>query len=380
MSYIDIIVLIFLILCFVFGFIGKAPKKVFRLFFVIISLVGGYFLSKYITFNIISQTRFSAIGLTVQNDPTLPEYLENLFRSNPDIAEIYGESTLMPLFINKIVSLLSYYITTIGLLVVVSLLGNLIARIILRKKPKHTAWKTLGLLSLIKGALLAVFLILPLIYLSPILSELPTITSSNNTRVKSFSREVKNSEIFKATNDFLTTTSVKSLNYTDSNGNEYYFYSEETGLSNLLSLYSDLKPEHAGVSSEVINKTDEEIKSTLNKIDSSATAKELLSLILHKITTETITELNLKQESEKIILLKGLVGLDDFSTVNIPDTVDALCSSYIVDAIAMNNKGLLASMPLLAQNEFKTRLQAKRLSNEISEGKYNSLMSLFDTD
>ena len=206
--------------------------------------------------------------------------------------------------------------------------------------------------------------------------------NKSNSRVKSFEREVSSSEIFSATDDFLSNTSVKSLVYSDDYGNTYYFYTEEEGLANLLRFYKEIEPVNGGVESEILNESDENIKSMLISISQSSVAKELLSGILTSLTNETVNAADIKfnQESEAVILLKNLVNAEDYTTINAPEAVGVLSSSYMVDAVASNNSGMLASMPDAAKDEFKASLGAKRSNGEISEGRYNVLMSMFDVN
>ena len=381
MSYIDIIVLGFVALSFIFGFFGKAPKKIFKLIFVIIAIVAAYFVSKNVVLGMLYNMPLSSVGLRLEGDPTLPTYIETLLKNNETVREAYAESNTMPLFVNMIVFIFAFYLTGIAFLIVIPLVGNIITGIAFRKKPKHTAWKTLGLVSLIKGVLVASFIIIPMVFLSPILKELSTVMgNSSNVKIKSFEREVESSEIIKSTDEFLSSTSVSLLTYTDSEGNKYYFYQEEAGLASLLDLYKKIEPEHDGVSGAILDETDDYVKKTLESVDSSGVAKEILLTTLSKLTNTTVTkeDFHVSTEIEAVLLLKKIVNADDYSTINISNSVEAMCNSYLVDAISSSNPGALASMDSAHQTEFKNALEAKYNNGEITQGRYNVLLSLFD--
>ncbi len=381
MNYIDIIVLAFIALSFIFGFFGKAPKKIFKLIFVVIAIITAYFVSKNIVVDFLYNMPLSTVGLKLEGDPTLPKYIEILFKNNESVRNAYDSSLSMPLLVRMIVFVIAFFITGIASLIVIPFIGNIIVKIAVRKKPKNTAWKTLGIPSLIKGTLVSLFLISPIVFLAPILTELPLISgNSSNVKLKSFAREISSSEIIKSTDKFLSETSIGMLTYSDNEGNKYYFYQEETGLASLIDLYSKFEPEHAGVSGAILEESDEYIKKTLQSVYSSNVARELLLSMLSDLTATTVTkeDFHIDSEIESVILLKNLVNAEDYSTINISESVDSFCNSYLVDAISTENPGALASMDDVNQTEFKNVLQAKYDAGEITQGRYNVLMSLFE--
>jgi len=147
-SLFDLLMIVIGVFSILFGLIGKAPRKIFRLVFIIISLVAAYFVNKYV-------------------GPIVLEALEPVIGDTlATVKEKLGEE-LYTVLLDTIL----YWIFGLVCLIVIPLIGNLIVKIATHKSKKGTAKWTFGIPSLLSTAIVWVFILLPLIVLKPILTE-----------------------------------------------------------------------------------------------------------------------------------------------------------------------------------------------------------------
>lgn len=167
-SYVDIFILACAAIGLFFGLFGKLPRKIWRLILVAGSIVLAYF-----TYNILIDTALalepSMVGLQ-STEATIKDYVMSILANidlggnNLDLTSLWGLAY-------GVAGLVVFWVETLILMLVTRILLGWFAFVFCgKKRKKHTAICSLGLVGAVKGALVGVVLILPFIVLSPVLA------------------------------------------------------------------------------------------------------------------------------------------------------------------------------------------------------------------
>jgi len=146
-SVFDIFMIALGVIAILFGLIGKAPRKIFRLIFIIAALVAAYFINKY-------------VGATLYDTIMGIDAVKGALSS---VTEYVSKEVL-----KAVVNALVFWLIGIVCLIFIPLIGNSIVRAATRKSKKGTAKWTFGIPSLLSTAIVWTFLLLPIILLVPL--------------------------------------------------------------------------------------------------------------------------------------------------------------------------------------------------------------------
>ncbi len=170
-SLVDLFIIVCAVIGLFFGLFGKAPRKLWRLILVIGSIVTAYFTYNKIIDAVLA-VDVNALaeyidGFTV---PAGVTSVEGLVASYLNVNGI-DLSSLLPLA-KSVVGLVVFWVEALVLMLVTRVLFGWIAFAICgKKRKKHTAVKTLGLIGAAKGAIVGVMIIIPLLVLSPLVGQ-----------------------------------------------------------------------------------------------------------------------------------------------------------------------------------------------------------------
>ena len=191
MTILDYSIIGILVLGLLGGFVGKAPKKIFKFVFMAIAFVVTLLAASTFTDKVVNTVVSEIPLINISYEGTVSEYIIEKVKSIDIFNNLYNNNQAFRSLINaspeRLVHILLLIVIGILALIFIPMVGNIIAGIFTKKSDKGTAKKTLGLFSLVKTALFLAIILYPLLLLSPILvhsNEYYTMVKKDNANPK----------------------------------------------------------------------------------------------------------------------------------------------------------------------------------------------------
>ena len=393
MSYIDIAVLVILAISFIFGFAGKAPRKIFSFIFMVVAVLVAYiFLDNFI--GLVSSTPASVIPLDLGqlDGETLSLFIERTIKNLIESTGLSIPEDSANALVSGIVKMACFWILALGCLIAIPLVGNLLTLIIFARKDKRTAFKTVGIFGLLKGAITVIVLFFPVLVMSPVLKNAKQLNQGEEENpTYAMIEEQSQSSIFLGLGEkALDSTRIKPLLYTkEGDTEERYLYDDVKSVPSLLKLASVMKGGSSDSSTDVFETfaalEDDEIREIFSNLENSETVKEMISGVIDDLIPEAdidLTGVDLSNEAEIFIAVKDLAvavkGDGEISSEEIEKFTEAAVDSELVIAVAEANPGLLSSVGSEYVDQIDDSLSAKVTSGDLSQEDYERIMKLFE--
>ena len=393
MSYIDIAVLVILAISFIFGFAGKAPRKIFSFIFMVVAVLVAYiFLDNFI--GLVSSTPDSVIPLDLGqlDGETLSLFIERTIKNLIESTGLSIPEDSANALVSGIVKMACFWILALGCLIAIPLVGNLLTLIIFARKDKRTAFKTVGIFGLLKGAITVIVLFFPVLVMSPVLKNATQLNQGEEENpTYAMIEEQSQSSIFLGLGEkALDSTRIKPLLYTkEGDTEERYLYDDVKSVPSLLKLASVMKGGSSDSSTDVFETfaalEDDEIREIFSNLENSETVKEMISGVIDDLIPEAdidLTGVDLSNEAEIFIAVKDLAvavkGDGEISSEEIEKFTEAAVDSELVIAVAEANPGLLSSVGSEYVDQIDDSLSAKVTSGDLSQEDYERIMKLFE--
>lgn len=393
MSYIDIGVLVILGISFIFGFAGKAPRKICSFIFMVVAVLAAYFLLDTFV-GLISSTPASIIPMNFGqlDGETLSQFIERFIAEKIESTGLNIPADSVNALVSGIVRMMCFWVLALGLLIVVPLVGNLFTLIIFARRDKRTAFKTVGIFGLLKGAITVIVLCFPLLVFSPVLKTATELDTSEegNPNYQLVEDQAKTSKFLEFGEKALESTKMSPLLYEKEGDTEKrYLYNDIKSVPSLLKLASVMKSGD-GSSSEGVFETfaelsDDEIREIFSNLDDSETIKEMVSGVIDDLIPEAnvdLTDVDLTNEAEIFIAVKDLAvdvkEGEEVSAETIEKFTNAAVDSELVLAVAEANPGLLKDVPNEYVDQISSSLESRIGTDGFSQEDYDRIMKLFE--
>jgi len=416
MNYIDIGCLALVALGFLGGLIGKLPRKFFKTLFLIGSVVLAYLLVGKVSAFLLSKSIgdipvvSSIPQLAEVKDITLQQFVQNKITSNETVKLIYESSPTLRGIVDNLVPVLSkvviFFVLGLVFSIVIPFILGIVIKLCTMASKKGTAIKSLGLFGAINGAIFALVICSPIIFLSPVLSSVSDIYTSVATPKEDATEEekasfnkispilvkiqenVKESKVVIFFNDKVMTDEKVKMNeknimiYTNESGELVSMYEqlgtiaeiasgagELMALSESLNDLSSLSPENVDKIFDVLNANPE-------------LGKELVGGALEAAGFEGIdlTNVDLQTEGETIKSVLEVMNSEEAITEEKAKELAAdLANSELVLAVAESNEGMLSELDEGTKTAIQDELDAQLADPEsgLSQEDYDTLMNLF---
>lgn len=370
MTKFDFGILIFIGVCFLFGLIGKAWKKHVTFIADAIALALGFFFSGTVAaaaYEKLVSVEASTIFEDAASGVTLLEYLKQALASSfsglgMDLSSIESALDSMPIGVIQVVV---FTFLTLVLMVVLNIIFKIVGAIITapRRKVVKKAHTTIGIPSILSGAMVAFVLCFPVFVFGDLVAKVATTSDPGTEGVAyvipadeedpvtttgeegSFSIELITNSFFKKqatklfSKDFFLPT-----NYEDNDGNKYNIYLELCDFEVIF----DLLPQLDNLQSFTVylNLTDGSGNIDLNQVEDFRRFMEG-NLEFLEIVHDSFANLNDERSHVKEVLADMMISI----LVTMPDTdsdyamfkcVDEADRQARIDAIESSNiKGLV---------------------------------------
>lgn len=394
MSYIDIAVIVLLGISFIFGFAGKAPRKIFSFLFMVIAVLVAYFmLDKFI--DLVSATPASVIPINIGQleGDTISVFIERTVKNLIESTGLSIPEDSANALVSGFVKMACFWVLALGCLIAIPLVGNLLTLIIFARRPKRTAFKTVGIFGLLKGAITVIVLFFPIMVLTPVLKTATSFDSSeegNDPKFAMIEEQAQSSYFLNFADQALSSTKIKPLLYVkEGDTEERYLYDDIKSVPSLLKLASVMQSGSSDSSQDVFETfaalEDDEIREIFSNLDNSETVKEMVSSVIDDIIPEAnidLTDVDLSNEAEIFIAVKDLAvdvkEGEEISAETIEKFTDAAVDSELVLAVAEANPGLLKDVPDTYVDQISASLESKIGTEGFSQEDYDRIMKLFE--
>lgn len=393
MSYIDIFMIAISAIGLIFGLFGKASKKIMSLIVTIGSVVISM-LTCGLAANFIKSLDsgfMSAAGGA--NGKTVGQWIAEMIHNATKEMGI-SEETIQALC-DGIIKMLAFWLLSIILIIVLNFVARIVYAIVTHGKRKaqtkeerrkNTAIRTFGLCGLVKGFVVGLVLIFPVIAMSPVLTSLKEF-DENNATMALVSNQVSSSVTIKATDKILSNTQLPMLQY-EKDGQKRYLYTDFNsvkGFSKIAKLFTKLDGNENPMQS-LTQLTDDEIREVFNSIGGSDTVKEIITDVINNIDESieiNLDEIDFSKEADTFIEVKNAIVFDEDGKPSLSEEADpvelaeTLAKSDIVEAVAKNAEGALSDIDETTKAEIELKLTQMYGNEQIDQDKYETLMKLF---
>lgn len=400
-NYIDIAFLALMVIALLCGLCGKAKKKFRKLLVFVISIVVSYF-----TFDKLRDYLY-----TIQiNGGSLESLIFGAVEGALNGNEMLGglKSMVMPM-LNTIVGFVVFWVEILALLIVGNILFaiifGIIGAVIKHKHPSHRplkAYKTFGLLGLVNGFLGWLYVLLPLLFLSPVLGNANNvigivpgvnemIPESAMGIIDGASTQIKESKLVELSGKLFTLPGNKLMEYEveGETKNVYTDLASVGSLTKAAGLVSSIMSSDEGFSPEALlngfkDMSSEDLVEVLGALDNN---KELLESIIPADTLSEmgidLSEISFADEAPVITLMLDVIEFNDEGEMNFnldnldeDDLTDALIESNLIQTFIQ--PGMLGGLPEETQNSLIDKFDEKLGDGTIDQDKYDLLMSFIN--
>jgi len=387
LSFIDIFVIACAVIGFLGGFSGKAAKKWFSfLFTAAAAVVVLIFFDKIYTLVMAINTPGldASMNIDLQGKDCnlgncLAGYISGLLAGvsgDATVGQIVG--ALEPILFG-IVKMLVFWVCVLVADILLQFFGGIIISIIAAGQERGSAKRTLGIPGLLRGALVGVILIIPVISLRPLFPALPSLMNLPalqsltsmipSTVVDGVNEQVDKSYILNFTDEQLVKDEVKEkasfLNYSvlgsDNQTVNHYLYSDLKAIPGLVELAAMVMP--AGDDQEVDytkmlgQMSNENLDAIVANPEMAAALEDTLETML------SVDNIDLSKEVGALKEIKEVINIEDdnvtFDTEKLSDS--EFVSDFAkaaVDSSLLPTLGSMAEGVVEVTSEQKTSIQA----------------------
>lgn len=311
MSYIDIFVIAFVALGLLLGLLGRWQGKLIHLLVVVASILIAFF-----TCGILTKTLMGIDAGFIGGTGSIGDFVSDKIGGFVKDFNIPTDA-LMGL-VSGICKMLVFWLEAIILMLVLGFFAWIIGLIALRKTKKHTAVKTVGLIGAVKGFLISIILIFPVLVFSPILANIGSVIPDGGSTIELIQKQVTTSKVVEVSDKLFNKVELDIFKY-EKDGTKGYLYSDIKSLNGLLKLSGLFlnTGEDSNPLETLTSMSDEELREVFTQIGESETVKEVLSGVIEEFIPEdsgielNIDNIDFSKEADTFVTISHMVEFDE---------------------------------------------------------------------